>query len=111
MPKLNKTQLYAISWLHSQNKSTEDIANDLGLNVEQVIKAMEKTTSIKTKDIKTGSEPVAPKQPELMINKTAGKGNSGVSIMTKEASERNDALKNKTSGFNNRSDAIYRPKN
>lgn len=112
MSRLNKTQLYAISWLYSQNKSTDDIATELGLNIEQVTKAIEKAnSSTKNKEIKTGSEPVAQKHPDLMINKTAGKGNPGVSIMTKEASEKNDALRSKTSTTTStRSDAIYRPK-
>lgn len=109
MSRLNKTQTYAINWLHTQNKSIEDIANELGLNIEQVTKSLEKASI--NKPVKTGSEPVAHPKPELMINKTAGKGNSGVSIMTREASERNDAARSKTINTNPRSNAIYRPKN
>jgi hypothetical protein len=108
MSRLNKTQNYAINWLHSQNKSVDDIATELGLNVEQVSKSLEKAST--NKPVKTGSEPVAQSKPDLMINKTAGKGNSGVSIMTREASERNDAVRSKTTINNLRSDAIHRPK-
>lgn len=109
MSRLNKTQNYAINWLHSQNKTVDDIATELGLNIEQVVKSLEKAST--NKSVKTGSEPVSQKQPDLMINKTAGKGNSGVSIMTKEASERNDSLRVKTSKNNLREDVIHRPKN
>lgn len=112
MSRLNKTQLYAINWLHSQNKSIDDISNELDLNIEQVSKALEKASiNNKTKNIKTGSEPVAQERPDLMIKKTAGKGNSGVSIMTKEASELHDASRSKNISHNSRSDAIFRPKN
>jgi hypothetical protein len=109
MSRLNKAQTYAINWLHSQNKNVDDIANELGLNIEQVTKSLEKASI--NQPVKTGSEPVAQPKPDLMINKTAGKGNSGVSIMTREASERNDAVRSKIVGNNLRSDAIHRPKN
>jgi hypothetical protein len=105
MSRLNKTQIYAINWLHGLNKSAEDIAEDLDLNLDQVTKALEKASSNqKSKNIKTGSEPA-----NLMINKTAGKGNSGVTIMTKEASEKNDALRANTNRETLHK-AIYRPK-
>lgn len=111
MSRLNKAQTYAISWLNSQNKNAEEIAAELNLNVEQVSKSLEKSSPNTNNSVKTGSEPVAEKHPDLMINKTAGKGNSGVSIMTKEASERNDAMRPKlNSGNILREDVIYRPK-
>lgn len=111
MSRLNKSQIYAINWLHSQNKSVDNICSELGLNAEQVTKALEKASINTEKNIKTGSEPVAQEPPDLMINRTAGKGNKGVSIMTKEASERNDAMRSKTTSQSSRSDAIFRPKN
>lgn len=105
MSRLSKTQIYAINWLSSENKSPEDIAQELDLNLEQVAKALEKASPNKTsKKIKTGSEPA-----NLMINKTSGKGNNGVTIMTKEASERNDASRSKTQPPSHHN-AIYRPK-
>jgi len=109
MSRLNKSQIYAINWLNTQNKTVEDIAGELGLNVEQVAKSLEKSSPNTNNKVKTGSEPIADKKPNLMINKTAGKGNSGVSIMTKEASEKNDATRSTVSNPI-REDIIYRPK-
>lgn len=86
MARLNKTQTYAIRWLNHQGHTTEKIASELGLNTEQVTKALEKSTQAsaeKSVPIKT--------QPVNIINKTAGKGIGGVSIMTPEASAAGDA--------------------
>lgn len=110
MSRLNKAQIYAINWLYSQDKSLEDIANELDLNVEQVTKSLEKTSSNNKKKIKTGSEPAGQKQPDLMITKTSGKNNTGVTIMTREASEKNDSIRGKLSGQQIRTNAIHRPK-
>jgi hypothetical protein len=110
MSRLNKAQVYAINWLHSQDKSLEDIANELDLNIEQVTKSIEKTSSNNKKNIKTGSEPAVQKQADLMITKTSGKNNSGVTIMTREASEKNDSIRGKLTNQQIRTNAIHRPK-
>lgn len=110
MSKLNKAQIYAINWLHSQDRSVEDIASELDLNVEQVTKSLEKTSSNNKKKIKTGSEPTGKKQPDLMITKTSGKNNTGVTIMTREASEKNDSMRGRLSGQQIHTKAIHRPK-
>jgi len=105
MARLNKTQIYAISWLNHQGYSNEKIASELGLNTEQVVKALEKATKASSKksvSVKT--------QPVNIINKTAGKGIGGVAIMTKEGSESGDrSYKNSASNLINK--AIFRPKN
>ena len=107
MSRLSKANIYAINWLHKEGKTTEFIAGELNLNVDQVNSAIEKAHINSNNTVKTGSEPVG----NLMINKTSGKGNSGVSIMTKEASEKNDALKDKiVKKSNDRENIIFRPK-
>lgn len=108
MSRLSKANLYAINWLHQEGKSAEFIAGELNLNIEQVNNAIEKAQINQDNTVKTGSEPVS--QPNLMINKTAGKGKSGVSIMTKEASEKHDAMRSKTLKTPNREDVIFRPR-
>lgn len=109
MARISKANTYAINWLYQQNKTPESIANELGLNIQQVMNTIEKAEININKTVKTGSEPVS--QQNLIINKTAGKGNSGVSIMTKEASERADETKNKFVPKYSRDDVIFRPKN
>lgn len=109
MSRLNKANLYAINWLHQQGKNAEFIAGELNLNIDQVNGAIEKLQINSNNSVKTGSEPVS-QSPNMMINKTAGKGNSGVSIMTKEASEKHDAMRNRASSKSNRDDVIFRPR-
>jgi hypothetical protein len=109
MSRLSKSNLYAINWLYQEGKSSEFIAGELNLNIEQVNSAIEKAQINNKNSVKTGSEPVS-QPPNMMINKTAGKGNSGVSIMTKEASEKHDAMRGRTSGKPNREDVIFRPR-
>lgn len=109
MSRLSKANTYAINWLHQEGKNPEDIAGELNLNIEQVKSAIEKAQINNKNTVKTGSEP-ANKAPDLVINKTV-KGNSGVSIMTREASEKQDAVKSRvTSSKYNRNDVIFRPR-
>jgi hypothetical protein len=107
MARLNKTQLYAIRWLNHEDCSNEKIANELGLNIDQVVKALEKNSSTSTDpQVAIKTQPV-----NNIINKTAGKGIGGVTIMTKEASEMSDGAyknNNKTNPAINKS--IFRPK-
>lgn len=112
MSRLKKTEIYAINWLNSQNKSPEDIANELGLKVDQVNKTLEKNyvSNNGESNIKTQSERVGSKSKDLMITATSGKKNKNVSIMTKEASEYNDAVRNKTDQNPRTSNSIFRPK-
>jgi len=111
MARLNKTQIYAIQWLNSQNKSPDQIADELTLSVEQVTKTIEKHSTSKTDDdaIKTGKSPVS-RSHNLMITETANKGTKNVAIMTKEASQLNDELKNKAANHPLTEKAIFRPR-
>jgi len=114
MSRLKKTEIYAINWLSSQNKSPEDIANELGLKVDQVNKTLEKTSPAHTVDsdtpIKTQSGPVGSKSKDLMITATSAKKTKNVSIMTKEASEYNDTIKNKIEQNPRIKNSIYKAK-
>jgi hypothetical protein len=105
MARLNKTQIYAIRWLNSQELSHEKIANELGLNINQITKTLEKNhKTSETKSVPTKSSP------SVIVNTTSGKGIKGVAIMTSEGSEIGD--KNKTStNYNPIQKSIFRPKN
>jgi hypothetical protein len=112
MPRLNKTQTYAIQWLNSQNKQPIEIADELKLPEKQVLTVLEKTTQTTNQEpaVKTTKSPAGNRSQNLMIRHTAGKKTNNVSIMTGEASALHDELKNKT-GFNpNTEKAIFRPR-
>lgn len=103
MARISKTQTHAICWLNYKNFSNEKIASELGLNIEQVVKTLEKFAGVSEKN-----SLVTKTQPVNIISKTSGKGIDGVSIMTKEGSELGDQAKKTTMGVNK---AIFRPKN
>jgi hypothetical protein len=113
MARLSKTETCAILWLHSQNKSSEEIADELSLTIKQITGVIEKNTKTLTGEskIKTTSESAAKKSKSknLMITHTRDKKTNNVSIMTREASSLNDELKKnfKTKTFNE--NTIYRP--
>lgn len=113
MSRLNKLQIYAIQWLNSQNKKPEDIAQDLDLKIDTVLKTLEKyNTNNISNSIKTTNEPVIDKKKNrnLLINETSGKKNKSVSIMTKEASEYHDSVRNKVSTNPKTDKFIFRSK-
>lgn len=106
MARLNKAQIYAIRWLNQESYSNEKIATELGLNIDQVTKTLEKYSNASTES----SVPIKT-QPVNIINKTAGKGIGGVAIMTKEASEISDEAYKKHKGTNPAiNNSIFRPK-
>jgi hypothetical protein len=108
MSKLNKTQIYAIRWLANQGTTQERIAAELDLNIEQVIKTLEKYgSSDKSNAIEEKQSPV---KQSSMITETSGKRTKNVAIMTKEASEQHDAARHKTQTVNNNENSIFRPK-
>ena len=112
MPRLNKTQTYAIQWLNSQKKEVVEIADELKLSEKQVLTVLEKasTATNDQSSVKTTKSPAGNRSQNLMIRHTAGKKTNNVSIMTGEASALHDELKNKT-GFNpNTEKAIFRPR-
>lgn len=107
MARLNKTQIYAIRWLNSASYSNEKIASELGLNIDQVSKALEKYSNASTEQ----QVPIKTQPVNNIINKTAGKGIGGVTIMTKEASEMSDESYKKNTKVNPAiNNSIFRPK-
>lgn len=111
MARLNKTQIYAIRWLDSQGKNIDQISDELDIPSTTVKKTVEKNSSAKSDDksIKTAKEPVSKSQ-NLMIRETASKKTKNVSIMTKEASELNDQIKNQAAKHPLTEKAIFRPR-
>lgn len=95
MARISKANTYAINWLAQQNKSKEEIAQELKVSVDQVSKVLEQFNAV-NKDgpsVKTAQEPTSSRSKNLMINTTMGKKTNTVSIMTKDASEYNDTVK------------------
>lgn len=111
MARLNKTQIYAIRWLNSQGKDVRQISDELDITNSQVQKTLEKNSISKTNNdaIKTAKEP-ASKSQNLMIRETASKKTKNVSIMTKEASQLNDQMKNQAAKHPLTEKAIFRPR-
>lgn len=99
MPKLNKTQKYAICWLNSQGKSDVEISDELNISKKQVNDTIARNKTTIMNNIPTKTEPVfkKPTVKDLMITKTSSKKNNTVAIMTKEASEAADALRTQMS--------------
>jgi predicted transcriptional regulator len=110
MTKLDTTIKYSILYLQSLGKSVKDIAKELNISQADVKSTIEQNTNKSESKIKTTSAPVNSK--DLMITETSAKGTKSVAIMTKAASEVNDAFR---SNMDQRDlsrtarDAIYRP--
>lgn len=82
---------YAVLYLLSQGIQEKDIAKELGLKAKDLKKYIPKESKEPTNNIKTTSSKTNSK--DLMIMETSVKGTKNVSIMTKSASEVNDAFK------------------
>jgi hypothetical protein len=96
MTRTSKYQKYAIYWLFHTGKSAEDISVELNLNIEQVMKTLEKgfvPAKNSEESIQTSSKPVGKKS--LMINETMGKKNNQVMIMTEQASMEHDSTRSR----------------
>lgn len=108
MPKLNKTQKYAIQWLNHNGSDAEEISKELNLSLDQVSATIESNAAIKdsTPDKKT----TRTRASNLMITHTSGKKINSVAIMTKEASEVGDESRKKSNSSTNQSKGIFRPK-
>lgn len=103
--RLNKTQKYAINWLNSLGKNSEDIAKDLRINQNVIQKYIDKNLQ-KTEDqpvissysktnkkecvARFGKDKKDSKTLNMMVTETAGKRTKSVCIMTKEASSLSD---------------------
>jgi hypothetical protein len=111
MARINKTQTYAILWLNSQFHDSSYIEKELGITNKQVETVLNKVKDTEpTNSVKTSSSPVGQsKSKNLMITESASRTRS-VAIMTKEASELNDALK-KNSQPKKSENGIFRPFN
>ena len=109
--KISKSNTYAINWLVSQNKSVQDIASELKLSEDQIIKYLEKHQVADSQKLPIKSGPI--KSKELMIRHTRDKKTNNVAIMTKEASEVNDELKRKSINNNigKNQECIFKPNN
>ena len=106
----NQTNTYAVYYLSDSGKSPKDIGKELGLTTKVVNDILSERVVEKNNAIKTTSSKVTSK--DLMIRETAGKGTKSVSIMTKAASEINDAFRqsiNDSITSRTSRNAIYRP--
>lgn len=84
MARINKSQTYAVRWLHSEGKNAEDIATELKLTVNQVKSVLEKHGASDAKaEVKTAQQP-ATRVKKMLSSETSG--NKGVTVMTSEAS-------------------------
>jgi len=103
MAKISKTKEYAIRWLLSQQHTTASIAKEVDLP--------ETTIQPLVDQIISENPPKKITSPDLMIRHTSSKGLNSVSIMTREASEMNDATKkSQTIKGRDLNKSIYRPK-
>jgi orotate phosphoribosyltransferase-like protein len=106
MSKLNKTQKYAIQWLHSTGLDSDAIAKELNLTPQQVLPLIPKVEVVENS--KTTSIASAK---DLMITHTSGKKINSVAIMTKEASQIGDESKKSAPQINiEDKKGIFRPK-
>lgn len=104
MRTLNKSDKYAIEFLHKQNKTEKEIASELGLTLTQVKKVI-KTFS----ENKPVAETKTDKTKNLMIRQTSAKKNNTVSIMTEGAAQLGDEfIKNMPTNAKNTDSYIYR---
>lgn len=100
---------YAVYYLSDNGYSVAKIAKELNIKNKD-IKDILSSRDTKNTNIKTTSSPVNSK--DLMINETSVKGTKSVSIMTKAASEVNDAFRNTINNdirSRTSKNAIYRP--
>jgi hypothetical protein len=85
MKALSKSQIYAILYLKDVNNlQIENIVQELNISQERLQDFLDT-------DYKQLTKIKKPTSKELMIRETAAKKNNSVAIMTKEASELNDA--------------------
>lgn len=90
----NLFKRYSVLWLHSQNKSIDEISEELDI-AKSSVKRTIKLYADSNEEQKDSSQVQSSRKTskDFMINQTAGKGTSGVTIMTRAASEMNDASK------------------
>jgi orotate phosphoribosyltransferase-like protein len=114
MAKLTKTEMYAIRWLDYDGFKSNQIAEELNLPENDIIKTIEKHSRTKKEEteekVRTTKSSSAGRSQNLMIRETSAKKINSVSIMTGEASMMNDELMKKVSAYNpNTEKNIFRP--
>lgn len=104
----NLIKRYAVLWLNSQGDDIDTISESLDMpkaSIKRIVKLYADTTPEKQEEKSSSTASTRQTAKDFMINQTSGKGSSGVTIMTKTASERNDASKknsrNKEQKFSN----------
>lgn len=108
--RINKENGYAIRWLVSQGKTTQEIVEELGFTAKQINNFI-KNNHIEPNNIPISTSSTASKTEDLMIRHTSVKKNNSVAIMTKEASERNDAMRPKFHQSTKNNDGhIFKPR-
>jgi|LakMenE01Jun11ns_1017448.scaffolds.fasta_scaffold9864923_2 hypothetical protein len=110
--EVNETQIFAIYHLADTGLSAADIGKKIKISTKEVRDVLSKRDSERSDAIKTTSSKVNSK--DLMITQTAAKGINNVAIMTKAASEINDAHRQTMetdSTSRTTRNAIYRPNN
>jgi len=93
--KLSQTTRYAINWLYSQGYNLDDIASKLNIKRPTVVEYIEKNNIQNDANLSITSEPVSNSK-NLMVRHTSEKKINNVAIMTKAASEFNDAQRLKS---------------
>lgn len=112
MPKLNKTETYAIKWLAHTGLDVSEISKELKVSEQQILRILEKEQPLNNNNkIKDGSSPAKSNKSNLMINQTAVKKTKSVSVMTEAASQQNDAVNKNLKPYNKNEKNIFRPNN
>jgi hypothetical protein len=108
--ELTKPDIYAIYYMFDNGSDIKAISKELNITASSIKDALNNRETNNNNKIKTTSSKVNSKN--LMITETSAKGNNTVAIMTKAASEINDAfrktLDNSVISRTGKS-AIYRP--
>lgn len=109
--RLKKSEQYAILYMLEHNKNDSEIIKELKISQSALDQFKEKHLAPNEENnVKTTTSNIS-KAKDLMITKTSVKNNSGVSIMTKEASEVGDAFRQKMPTKNRNESVIHRPNN
>ena len=106
MARLSKINKYAILWLKSQGKTSDEIHKELDIPIKQIETVEAENTP---KNPITTESTSRKTSKDFMIHETANKVNS-VAIMTKEASSMNDDFKkaNKPNNTNRNLNNIHK---
>ena len=102
MAKISKVKEYAIRWLFSQQHDVASIVKEVGV-AEASVQSM-------VDQIIMENPPKKITSPDLMIRHTSSKGLNSVSIMTREASEINDANRKPGTQGRDLNKSIFKPK-